>query len=872
MAFAIPLKIPPKARKPLIIAGSVLGGLLGLLFLAVLIIPNLIPQEVYRAEIEKAVQQATGRKVTISGEIKVAVFPRIEARAGASSLANPEGFGAEPFATMKELRAAVALWPLIFGGGVEIEEFVLVEPDIRLVNLADGTNNWTFEVGGDATAGEAQTPQEEPGGKLSAALRDLRIEKGRVSWDDRQEGRVQTLSELELAADMQAMDKPLQFNAKGMANDLAFKLTARLDNPQATLDGMPSPATIKLETELINADLKGELGLGATPRFDFEGNGEVPSLVALAEAFKLTSLPARDVLGRLTLSGQAFGTMDDITLKIGTARHESPLLNANLKGEAHIADGVSLLLDAEAEAPELAGLARAMDIAAPAEEALGKASLSARISGRLESLSFDNVLFAHDSGLLKINFAGKATLADALAYDGRFSIAAPDLHKLASAAGAQLPAGDVYRSFALEGETAGSATDVMLRNASLTFDDIKATGEAALRFDGKPKLVGSLTTAQAINITPYAGASGAPTSSTGPAAQGWGATPIDLTPLRLVDADLTLKAGGIRYNAFDFGGSTVAIALTNGKLTADLKQTSLFGGKGSARLVADGSAAEPAIEFRANMDGLGLKKVLTAAAGFGSLDAVGDLSINVAGSGANLQTLMDSLAGAGEFSFDKGILTGVDLAALGDVAKSALSGSREIKSGVISPLAKTEFETLKTSFVMSDGVAMVTGLNIDADTFTLTGGGALDIGKQQAMLNLFPRYKSTSSGLNGYGLPLELAGSWGGIKLSFDWDWLKDKAAAALRNRANAEIEDEVQKITDDLASKFGFGRPKPAPAAPTPAAPATPPSEGAEAPAGEEPAAEPAPATPETAPQSVEDRLRDEAKKQMDRLLGRDK
>jgi uncharacterized protein involved in outer membrane biogenesis len=870
MAFALPFKIPPKARKPLIIAGSVLGGLLGLLFLAVLIIPNLIPQEVYRAEIEKAALQATGRKVTVTGAINVAVFPRIEARAGASSLANPEGFGEEPFASMKELRAAVALWPLIFGGNVQIEEFVLVEPDIRLVKLEDGTNNWTFDVGGGATS---TTPQE-PGGKLSAALRDVRIEKGRVSWEDRKEGTTQTLSDLEFAADMEAMDRPLSFNAKGLANDLAFKLTARLDNPQATLDGMPSPVTINLETNLINADLKGELGLGATPRFDFEGKGDVPSLVALADAFKVTSLPARDVLGKLSLSGQAFGTLDDITLKIGSARHESPLLNANLKGEAHIADGVTLLLDAEAEAPKLADLARAMEIAAPAEAALGKANLAARITGKLDNLSFENVVFSHDSGLLKLNFAGKASLSDVLAYDGRVSIGAPDLRKLATAAGASLPAGDVYKSFSLEGDTAGSATDVMLTNASMKFDAIEATGEAALRFDGKPKLVGSLTSTQAINITPYASASGAPTG-TAPATSGWGKTPIDLSPLRLVDADITLRAGGIKYNAFDFGASTVAIGLANGRLLADLKQTSLFGGKGSARLVADGSAVEPAIEFRANMDGLGLKKVLTAAAGYSSLDGVGDLEIDIAGSGADLQTLMGSLVGAGDFSFDQGVLSGVDLTLLGDAAKSALT-NREVKGGVISPLAQTKFETLKTSFVMADGVAMVTGLNIDADTFTLSGGGALDIGKQQATLSLFPRYKDGKSGLNGYGIPLELAGSWGGIKLSLDWDWLKDKATAALRDRANAEIKDELQQLTDDLAARFGFGLPKPAtpaPATPAPATPAPAPDATATTPATDNAAADPAPAAPAPAApaQSVEDRLRDEAKKAMDRLLGRD-
>ena len=110
-------------RKYWIIGGSIVGGLLALGVLAVLVVPNLIPQEVYRAEIEKVAYQVTGRKVSVTGRIEVAVFPRIEARAGASTIANPQGFEGTNFASMKELRAAVALWPL-FSGKVEVEEFV----------------------------------------------------------------------------------------------------------------------------------------------------------------------------------------------------------------------------------------------------------------------------------------------------------------------------------------------------------------------------------------------------------------------------------------------------------------------------------------------------------------------------------------------------------------------------------------------------------------------------------------------------------------------------------------------------------------------------------------------------------------------------
>ena len=83
-------------RRILLIAGGVLVLLLG----ALLIVPNLIPQEVYRAKIEEEASKVLGRQVKVTGNIGVSIFPRLEARAGASTIANPDGFGDAPFASM----------------------------------------------------------------------------------------------------------------------------------------------------------------------------------------------------------------------------------------------------------------------------------------------------------------------------------------------------------------------------------------------------------------------------------------------------------------------------------------------------------------------------------------------------------------------------------------------------------------------------------------------------------------------------------------------------------------------------------------------------------------------------------------------------
>lgn len=852
-------------RKYWIIGGSIVGGLLALLALAILIVPNLIPQEVYRAEIEKVAYQVTGRKVAVTGQIQVAVFPRIEAKAGASTIANPEGFEGPDFASMKELRAAVALWPLFFGN-VEVEEFVLVEPKISLVSLEDGTNNWTFTPPATTPAEPGQPAQ---GSQMGASLRDVRIEKGLVSFDDRKEKKIQTLSELNFWADMQALDKPLSFNAEGLANALKFKVESKLENPKAMLDGLASPVEIKLQTDLIKTDLKGTLGLGDTPEFDFAVNGEIPNIPALADAFQ-TDVPVRAVLGKLTLDGQAYGSFDDITIKVASARHESALLNADLKGEARLAEAIALQLDASAEAPKLADLARALDIAPPAEAALGKATVAAKITGTLDNLTFSDVNFAHASGLLNLLFKGSASLKDQLAFAGDVTIAAPDLRKLASAAGTELPPGDIYKAFSLTGQTSGGAKDVLLKNATVKFDNITGTGEAALKFGGKPRLTGTLNTS-AIDVTPYAKASGAPAGKPAAASTGWGNTPIDLSPLKLVDADLTLKSSGIKFDKFDFGPSNVAVGLNSGKLIADLKQTSLFGGAGSARFVADGSGARPGIELKARMDKLALKDLLGASAGFTMLEGAGGLDIDLAGSGDNLQALMSSLVGKGAITSDESVLKGVNLQELASAAANAFT-SKKFNGSAFSSVAQTRFDALAANFVMTDGVAMLTDMDIDAGGMTIAAGGALDIGRQQLTLNVFPQFDDKKAGLNGYGLPLKLSGSWSGISFAPDWGWLADKATASARDKVQSEIQDELKGIGDSLRDRLGLGGSKPAPAAPAPA-PAQTPVPAPNAPATEPPPAQGQAATPPAQPappaQSAEDRLKAEAEKALGRLFG---
>src|SRR5690242_7091895 len=95
------------------------NGLLGfaaLLVLAVaagaIYIARLDPNS-FKPRIIAAVQQATGRQLTLNGAISLhpSLWPVVELRD--ASLANPPGFSRPAMATLQRLDVQLALWPLL---------------------------------------------------------------------------------------------------------------------------------------------------------------------------------------------------------------------------------------------------------------------------------------------------------------------------------------------------------------------------------------------------------------------------------------------------------------------------------------------------------------------------------------------------------------------------------------------------------------------------------------------------------------------------------------------------------------------------------------------------------------------------------------
>jgi len=282
------------------------------LIAAAFVLPSLIPSDVYRAKIEETASQTLGRAVTIGGDVKVSAFPSIQARATSVTIANESSFSAPALAEVEELRATLAILPLLTGS-VEIKEFVLVRPTIALQVDRSGRNNWTFTSGDAASSSSSGAFKRQPGSlPFEAALGDMRIVDGSARYSDAASGDSHTIEAINLRLAMPGLSRPLTLSGGFSLDGDAVTLDARLDSLRSFFDGAAAPFDLTLNTGTLLVRADGQFEPDEDVRFS--GDVEVSSddLRALA-ATTGGELPPGDIFQRFSIKGHAAGDAARLT-------------------------------------------------------------------------------------------------------------------------------------------------------------------------------------------------------------------------------------------------------------------------------------------------------------------------------------------------------------------------------------------------------------------------------------------------------------------------------------------------------------------------------------------------------------------------------
>lgn len=328
------------------IAGIAVGGLVGLVVVALLAVWLLFDPNDYKDRIAAAVQDSTGRSLSLPGELKLAVFPWIAIETGEASLGNPPGFGDEPFLTLQRAKMSVKLMPLL-SRRLEIGRIEIDGLDLRLRQDASGKGNWE-EWGAEAPAAE------EPAGPAPTLdLAGVTIARSRVAFEDMVAeglhvdiGRVAPKVAVPVELKMNLVSAP---GAKPLPLAAKFRLTLDLEqqryqmedlslNGEVQPEGAPAALSWRFATPAADLDLAAQTLADTT--FEAEvGEARLQGRIAGQKLVDAPALQGQFSLAQLAPRGlmQQFGITPPVT------RDASALARLSAGGEFAWQGGVARL-------------------------------------------------------------------------------------------------------------------------------------------------------------------------------------------------------------------------------------------------------------------------------------------------------------------------------------------------------------------------------------------------------------------------------------------------------------------------------------------------------------------------------------------------
>jgi uncharacterized protein involved in outer membrane biogenesis len=333
-----------------------LAGVLGLAVLAVGILLASVDLNSLKPRIAEAVKQATGRDFALNGPIGLGLSLRPTLAVRDVALANPPGYSRPRMATLERLDLKLALLPLL-SHRIEIDQLVLVRPDILLETDKQGRANWEFVPANAgptraatptgpaaASAPSGQAEASAPSGAVGASatrisISEARIEDGTLTWRDGVTGDSVVLAVKTFTATAATPDSnthlasEASYNGAGLTMDGEIGPLTRLQNPA---DATPWPVRLTLASAGAKLIVDGTLTHPlAGSGYQLKLTGGVPDLAALS-SLAHRPLPA---LKTIAFEGDLHDVKSGSTSGIAFSGVKLSLPSADLAGDATLTLG-----------------------------------------------------------------------------------------------------------------------------------------------------------------------------------------------------------------------------------------------------------------------------------------------------------------------------------------------------------------------------------------------------------------------------------------------------------------------------------------------------------------------------------------------------
>jgi AsmA protein len=685
---------------------GIAGGLVLLVIVAIAIVAATFDPNQYKPQIVDLVQKQTGRKLTMEGPIRLSFFPRIGAHVEKVALSGPKGQGS--FAGVDDARVAVALLPLL-SKQVIVDKVVLTGLAVDLVKHKDGSTNFDDLIGKEAKPTETPAPKPAaPGAPLAIDVGGIVLKGATIGWRDEGDGTDVRLSKVDLETGRIASGVPGK-----------LKLEAHVDGkqPQARLD-------VDLSTGYVLDFGKGAIALSA---LDLRATGDAPGAAGLDARAKGDKLDLDPAAKRIDLTGVelAAKSKDGLDAKFAIPR----LQLAPDRAESKAITGTV----------KLARPGQAVDakLALSALEAKGKTIQFARFDVDLDAKTGELAVQGKLGTPVTLNLEASQVLLPGIA--GDVTVSGPDIPNKAM-------------RVALKG---GARADWAKQNANAELaaklDESNIQAKLAVANWSKPA-VNFDVVADRLNVDRYlppkpaakppAGGTPAPSGGVATAAE----KPIDLTPLKTLNANGSVKIGALQVANIKADNVAVALRAAGGRLDASPITANLYQGTlaGSATINANNDS----YALKQQLTGISIGPLMRDAANKDLLEGRGNLALDVTAAGRTPTALKKGLNGTASVALKDGALKGVDVAALLRQAKAILGSKRALEQQA-KGAQKTDFTELTGSFVIKNGVAHNEDLQAKSPLLRVTGAGDINIGEGTMNYTAKASLVATSTGQSG---------------------------------------------------------------------------------------------------------------------------
>ncbi|HEV2612195.1 MAG TPA: AsmA family protein [Noviherbaspirillum sp.] len=780
-----------------------IAALLAVVLAAAAILAATFDPNDYKPQLIQLVQDRYQRTLTIPGDVRLRLFPRIAADLGPAAIS--ERGGAERFAAVDGARLSLALLPLFS------RQFVVdhVRIDGLRANIRrgkDGSTNFDDLLGKDAPpAREAVPPQTAAGNEVGFDIDSVQINDAQIRIDDRQQNRRIELANLDIRSGRIADGVPgtlhLTADVKSDKPDIDVQLA--IDSGFAFHLGPGRYQVTDLDAR-IKGRMAGIAGLVATAA----GNADLsPS----TRRFTLDGI-------RVTANGKHEGRAIDVKFDIPKlAVTDEKMAGGKVNGEARLVQGARTLT-ATFAAPSFDGSPQSFRLPEIMLEATAKdAGLDAKVklAGALSG-SIDKLLLGSPRMSLQLSGSKGGTAIDG-ALTTPFSASFETMH-------VDLP--NIEGNFTLPNPAGGALAFKTAGNARINLD--KKTMTTALKgslddsaYDARLGLSRFSPPAYTFDIgidrldLDRYKRKPSPQRSVekgGPPAKPAAEEPVDLSALRTLQADGNLRIGSLKASGIRASDVRMALKARNGKADIDPIAARLYGGSAAGALsVMTGNPAHVAI--RQNLTGIDVGPLLKDALGGSRVEGRSNVRLDVAGKGMAFGQIRKSLDGNAAVELRDGSVRGVNIAQAVRNAKAKigeLRGDAPPQSGTAAAGDKTDFSELSGTFRIAGGIARNDDLSIKSPLIRVSGAGEINLGEERIDYLAKTTVVSTLEGqggpelqaLKGLTIPVRLSGPFDAIGWRIDVAGMASELARQKLDEKREEIKSKAQKALEGQKGK----------------------------------------------------------------------